>query len=60
MPKYMAEATNPADAQVQALSAMMGPMMVMMVVMASMMFFPFIRIALSVSAGSVIEPIFFP
>ncbi len=28
----MAEATNPADAQVQALSAMMGPMMVMMVV----------------------------
>ena len=56
MPKYMAEATNPADAQVQALSAMMGPMMVMMVVMASMMFFPFIRIALSVSAGSVIEP----
>ena len=56
MPEYMAEATNPADAQVQALSAMMGPMMVMMVVMASMMFFPFIRIALSVSAGSVIEP----
>ena len=56
MPVYMAEATNPADAQVQALSAMMGPMMVMMVVMASMMFFPFIRIALSVSAGSVIEP----
>ena len=52
----MAEATNPADAQMQALSAMMGPMLMMMVVMLALMFFPFIRIALSFSAGSIIEP----
>ena len=56
MPRYMAEAPNPADAQMQALSAMMGPMLMMMVVMLGLMFFPPLRIGLSYSAGSVIEP----
>ena len=56
MPKHMAEATNPADAQMQALSAMMGPMLVMMVVMLALMLFPPLRIGLSFSAGSIIEP----
>ena len=52
MPRYMAEAPNPADAQMQALSAMMGPMLMMMVVMLALMFFPPLRIGLSYSAGS--------
>ena len=56
MPRYMAEAPNPADAQMQALSAMMGPMLMMMVVMLALMFFPPLRIGLSYSAGSLIEP----
>ena len=53
----MAQGPKPGDAQAQAMSSMMGPMLVMFAIMIPLMLFDSIRIALSKSAGSVIEPI---
>ena len=53
----MAQGPKPGDAQAQAMSSMMGPMLVMFAIMIPLMLFDSIRIALSNSAGSVIEPI---
>ena len=53
----MAQGPQPGDAQAQAMSSMMGPMLVMFAIMIPLMLFDSIRISLSNSAGSVIEPL---
>ena len=53
----MAQPPQPGDAQAQAMSSMMGPMLVMFAIMIPLMLFDSIRISLSNSAGSVIEPL---
>ena len=52
----MAPAESGGDAQADAMASMMLPMLLLLGMMVMLMFYPGLRVGLSDSAGSVLEP----